>query len=86
METLRRGEIGQGINLSLLRPPLAAIADDPEMGGTPGHVSIAPVNSAGEVDQQLLEEWAASRDTGAPHALTQLVLDAIVENNVRGSR
>ena len=84
METLKAGQKGQKIDLALLRPPLRGVADDPAIGGSPGHVCIVPVNDAGEVDQLLLEEWAACRDSGNQHPLTQLVLDAIVEENVKG--
>jgi hypothetical protein len=63
---------------------LQAFADDPASGGIPGHVSIAPVNEAGTVDQQQLEDWAASRGTGRQHRFTQIVRDAIVSRNVRG--
>jgi hypothetical protein len=84
METLSKGEKGQEIDLALLRFPLPAIADNPEEGGTPGHVTIVPVNEAGEIGQPLLEEWAASRDTDVQHPLTRILLEAIVEANVLG--
>src|SRR5579871_4606841 len=79
-ETARRGEKAQKIDIALLRPPLRAIADDPAKG-TPGHVAIVPVNEGGEVDEQLLGEWAAARDAGLVHPLTQILLDATVERN-----
>ena len=71
----------QKIDLALLREPLAAFADDPAEGGTPGHVAIAPVNKAtGEIDYEKLREWAAFREQeGEVHEFTQIVLDSIVE-------
>jgi hypothetical protein len=41
----------------------------------PGHVCLTVVPH----DTQLLEEWAATRGTGIVHALTQEILDAIVD-------
>src|SRR3954453_621835 len=58
---LRRREVAQGIDVTLLQLPLRAIPDDPAAGGTPGHFSIVPVDATGAVDQQLLDEWAATR-------------------------
>jgi hypothetical protein len=77
------GDKAQGIDVGRLHPPLAAIPDDPGRGGTPGHVSVCPVDAAGNVDQQKLDDWAASRGTGQTHPLTQDVLDAIVNPDVR---
>jgi hypothetical protein len=73
----------QKIDLSRLKPPLQGFPDDPAQGGTPGHVSIAPADAAGKVDQEQLEEWAATRGTQRTHPLTQIVLDAVVEADVR---
>lgn len=81
--SLRRGEVAQVIAVTLLQPPLRAIPDDVAAGGTPGHVSIAPVDSAGGVDQQLLDEWAATRGQLPAHPLTGKVLQAVVQINVR---
>jgi hypothetical protein len=64
---------------------LKAIPDEPRQGGTPGHYAIAPVNESGAVDVKQLEAWAASRDSGQTHELTQLLLDAVVEPNAKGS-
>jgi hypothetical protein len=75
----------QGIDTDKLKPPLKAIADDPTQGGTPGHFAIAPVDEVGEVDSKWLDAWAMSRGTGQTHELTQLLLDAVVEPNVKGS-
>jgi hypothetical protein len=75
----------QAIDLDKLKPPLKAFPDDPDQGGSPGHVAIAPVDDNGEVDGQRLEEWAASRQTGQTHAYTQILLDAVVEPNQKGS-
>ncbi len=84
VESLQPGERGQKIDLVRLALPLRAWADDPGLGGTAGHVSIAPVDDAGAFDQQQLDDWAASRSTGHRHALTQAVLTAVVASNVRG--
>jgi len=81
--SLRRGEIAQVIDVALLQPPLRAIPDDVAAGGTPGHVSITPVDGAGGVDQQLLDEWAATRGHSAAHPLTGKVMQAVVQINVR---
>lgn len=81
--SLRRGEVAQGIDGALLQPPLRAIPDDVAAGGTQGHVSITPVDAAGGVDQQLLDEWAATRGQSPAHALTGNVLQAVVQINVR---
>jgi hypothetical protein len=51
--------------------------------GDDGHVSIVPVNPAGELDMIKLEEWAATRGSATPHSLTILVLKAIVEHDIR---
>src|SRR5438876_10757973 len=64
---LRRGDVAQAIDVTLLQPPLRAIPDDLTAGGTPGHVSIVPVDATGAVDQQLLDEWAATRAQSPMH-------------------
>lgn len=74
---LARREKAQVIELTLLRPPLAAIPDDPATGGDVGHFSIAPVDASGRVDLQALNDWAATRDSGQVHVLTRIVRDAI---------
>lgn len=73
-----RNRKAQVVDFSLLTVPLAAIPDDPSKGGTPGHISVAPVDQNGDVDNNLLIEWAESRGTGKTHALTQILLDSIV--------
>jgi len=78
------GRKAQGVDLAKLKPPLKAIPDDPEHGGTRGHFSIAPVNEKGEVDLGQLDDWAKSRGTERTHRLTQLLLDAVVQPNVKG--
>lgn len=88
LSTFRPYELGprekvQVIDLTLLQSPLRAFDDDPTEGGTAGHVSIVPVDSAGEVDQALLEEWARSRGSSPAHRLTELVLAAVVQVNLR---
>jgi hypothetical protein len=74
----------QGIDTEKLKPPLMAIPDDINQGGMAGHFSIAPVSETGHVDREQLENWAAFRGTGDTHELTQLLLDAVVQPNVKG--
>src|SRR5947209_19068975 len=57
--TVPPGRKVQGIDLGKLKPPLRALPDDTGEGGTPGHVSIAPVDDTGEVDMKLLDDWAS---------------------------
>jgi hypothetical protein len=78
------GGKAQAIDVEKLKLPLVAIPDDPAQGGSPGHVAIVPVNEKRELDLALLTEWASSRGTGHTHALTQILLDAVVEPNTRG--
>ena len=66
----------------MIRPALQAFLDQPDQGGTPGHVAIAPVDVSGDVDVVALEQWASFRKTGRVHPLTQVLLDAVVEPNV----
>ena len=79
------GKKAQGIDIDKLKPPLKAIPDDMNQGGTAGHFAIAPVDKMGEVDVKKLEAWALSRGTGQTHQLTQILLDAVVEPNAKGS-
>jgi hypothetical protein len=81
--TLAPRQKAQAIDVGLLQPPLAAIADDPQAGGMEGHVAITPVDGTGQINQQQLDEWASFRGTGRMHAFTQIVLDAVVEVDVR---
>ena len=83
--TIRHGRKAQGIDIDKLKPPLRAIPDDMKQGGTPGHFAIAPVDEKGEVNAKQLEAWAMSRGTGQTHQFTQLLLDAVVEPNAKGS-
>jgi hypothetical protein len=78
------GRKGQAIDTERLKPPLKAIPDDTTQGGADGHFAIAPVNVMGDVDVEQLQAWAASRGTGRTHEFTQLLLDAVVEPNVKG--
>lgn len=78
------GRKAQGIDINKLKLPLKAIPDDIAQGGTPGHFSIAPVDTMGEVDGNGLEAWAISRGTGETHEFTRLLLDAVVEPNAWG--
>ena len=72
------GRKAQRIDLDLLTPPMKAFPDEPDQGGTKGHIAIAPADDAGEVDVKALEDWASSRETGRVHSLTQILLDAVV--------
>lgn len=85
-DAIPSGKKAQGIDIDMLKPPLRAIPDDPQQGGTPGHFAITPVNDKGEVDVARLEDWATSRGTGQIHEFTQMVLDAVVEPNAKGSK
>jgi hypothetical protein len=84
--TISPGKKAQGIEVEKLRPPLSAIPDDPNQGGADGHFAIAPVDENGEVDVERLEGWAMVRGTGQTHELTQILLDAVVAPNVKGSK
>lgn len=48
----------QKIDTSLLAPPLHFFPDDPTVGGSADHGTIAPVDETGEVDAAALEAWA----------------------------
>ena len=80
------GKKAQGIDIDKLKPPLKAIPDDTNQGGIPGHFAIAPVDEKGEVDFKQLETWAMSRGTDRTHEFTQILLDAVVEPNAKGSQ
>jgi hypothetical protein len=80
---LGSGEKAQVIDLGLLPSSLQAFADDPGEGGTAGHVSIVPVDAGGNIDQTLLDEWAAARETGQTHPLTAAVQEAVIEVRTR---
>jgi len=76
----------QKLDLSKLRWPLAYFPDNPEAeGARRGHGVITPVDDKGRVDLVALEEWASCRLSQAdtPHPLTQLIIDTIVESDVR---
>ena len=81
--SLQRGQVAQVIDVTLLELPLQAVPDNIAKGGTPGHVSITPVDAAGDVDQQLLDEWAANSGQSPAHPLTRNVMRAVVQSNVR---
>jgi hypothetical protein len=49
-----------------------------------GHVSVVPRRADGSIDDEALDQWAASRGGGAPHPLTQKVLEAVVRVLERG--
>jgi hypothetical protein len=63
----------QKIDIGKLVAPLVAYLE------SDGHVGIAPVTGDGSIDVELLTEWALSRGNEPPHALTNIVLNAIVE-------
>ena len=79
------GRKAQGVDLDKIRVPLKAFPDDTNQSGVPGHFAIAPVDDEGEVDLKRLEAWAASRGTGQMHEFTQILLDAVVTPNAKGS-
>ncbi len=80
------GRKAQGIDLDLLTPPLQPFFDEPDRGGTEGHVAIAPADDAGEVDAKALEDWASFRETGQVHRFTQILLDAVVGPDFRSKK
>lgn len=84
-DTNPAGRKAQGVDLDRLKPPLQAIPDDPGKGGTQGHFAIAPVDATGAVDVRQLEAWARARGSGQTHPWTQIVLDAVVAPNAKGS-
>jgi hypothetical protein len=84
-DEIQTGKKAQGIDIDKLKPPLKAIPDDERQGGTPGHFAIAPVDEKGKVDVKQLEAWAMSRGSGQTHEFTQILLDAVVEPNAKGS-
>jgi hypothetical protein len=74
------GDKAQVIDLDLLESPLRGFEDQPGLeGAVDGHVSIAPARSDGSIDEELLAAWAASRNTGTTHRLTELVKNALVD-------
>jgi hypothetical protein len=83
-EEIPAGRKAQGIDTDKLKPPLKAIPDDTQQGGTPGHFAIAPVDQEGRVDVAQLQDWATSRGTGQTHTFTQILLDAVVKPNAKG--
>jgi hypothetical protein len=72
-DKVKAGKVNQVIDLALLKAPLQAFADAPH------HVSIVPVDETGVIDKAKLAEWASYRDAGECHELTQILLDAIVD-------
>lgn len=75
---VRQGKKGQKIDLGLLDPAMLGCFQDEN-----GHVSIVPVDAEGNMDMMRLAEWAATWGTDSPHPFTRIVMDAIVERNVR---
>jgi hypothetical protein len=80
---LKTGERAQMIDLGQLSAPLRGIPDDTQVGGIEGHVSLVPIDTAGNIDQHGLQDWAASRGTSSIHLFTQMVRSAIIRE-VRG--
>jgi hypothetical protein len=73
------GGKAQVIDLDLLGSPLTGFPDRIGLeGAVEGHVAIAPLGPHGGVDQDLLEEWAQTRNTDHVHWLTELVKRAHV--------
>ena len=66
----------RAVDLALLPPELCGFADDPSVGGTEGHVTIAPVTPDGRVDVAGLRAWAATRGEQTIHPFTRAVMRA----------
>jgi hypothetical protein len=75
---IKPGGKRQKIDLAKLDPALLGCFEDEH-----GHVSIVPVDADGKLDMMKLAEWAATLGSDAAHPLTELVMEAIVEKNVR---
>lgn len=75
---IKPGGKGQKIDLARLDPALLGCFQDEN-----GHVSIVPVDANGNMDRMKLAEWAATWASDQPHPFTTMVLDAVVERNVR---
>jgi hypothetical protein len=75
------GDKAQVIDLDLLESPLRGYDDQPGLdGAVDGHISIAPSRPDGSIDQDLLAEWAGTRNTDVTHWLTELVKKALVDS------
>lgn len=74
------GKRAQKIDLEKLDPAALACFQDAH-----GHVSIVPIDHAGNLDMIELTEWAATGGSVTLHRLTSVVVKAIVEANVRRS-
>lgn len=88
-ETLERaaspGAKVQVIDVDLLWGPLRAFPDRVDLGGSEGHISIAPAHEAEEADLEMLVEWARSRGTEPPHPFTELINRAVIRNEAEMS-
>lgn len=74
------GKSAQVLDLDRLQAPLRAFPDDLSLPGSiAGHFAICPVGDDGRPDLSALREWVVSRGSGGNHALTQLVINAIVD-------
>jgi hypothetical protein len=77
-KAIKPGKKGQKIDLAKLDPVLLGCFQDDD-----GHVAIVPVDANGELDMMKLAAWANTRGADSSHSLTTMVLEAIVEPNVR---
>jgi hypothetical protein len=75
---IKPGGKGQKIDLTLLDPALLGCFQDQN-----GHVSIVPIDVEGNMDMMKLAEWAKTWGSEDVHPLTTMVMDAIVEKNVK---
>ena len=75
---IKPGGKGQKIDLALLDPALLGCFQDQN-----GHVSIVPIDADGNMDMMKLADWAATWSSNEVHPLTTMVMDAIVEKNVK---
>lgn len=81
-----QGNKAQGIEMESIQLPLKTFPDDVARGGSPDHFAIAPIDENGEVDLEALRDWASYRKSGKTHKLTQSLLSAVVEPNVKGEK
>lgn len=72
------GRKGIKIDVAKIDPAALGCFEDEE-----GHVSIVPVDPAGQLDRMKLAEWAATRGSGSIHPLTQMLLGAVDNHKVR---
>jgi hypothetical protein len=75
---IRPGKKGQKIDLAMLDPGVLGCFQDENR-----HVSIVPIDADGNMDMMKLREWAATWGLAPAHPFTRMVMDAIVERNIR---